>query len=710
VSDQDQPELFPPDEPATPGRKRKAAPKPVAPNEAADPLLNGGAVEAEPSALPHGHLPGAASSLHRLMDGNFLQYASYVICDRAVPHLDDGLKPVQRRILWALHDKDDGRFIKVANVVGHTMQYHPHGDTSIGDALVNLENKRYLIEGQGNFGNLYTGDRAAAPRYIECRLTELARQEIFHDALTPLIPSYDGRNKEPVVLPCKLPLVLMLGAEGIAVGLSTRILPHNFGELLEAQIAILRKKPFTVLPDFPQGGLLDAREYGGGNGRVRVRARIREKDKHPGVLVITEIPFGTTTESLIASIEEAARTGKVPVRTINDFTAAHAEIELTLSPGANPEQAVQALYAFTACEQSLSSRIIVIRDNRPAEMDVPSVLKANTERLVYLLDAELKHRKNELTEEIHAKTLVQLFVENRIYKKIESCTSYPEVQKAVLDGLAPFRPQLRRDITTDDVEMLLGVRIRRISLFDIQKNRKEIDGLVLELAQVEKNIGTLVPYAIRYLQNLLKVYGPQYPRRTESCAFGEVEVRALTARELAVKIDREKGYLGTEVEGEPLLECSSLDKLVAVWADGRYKVFPPPDKLFTDTNLLYAATFDRDRVMTAVFRWEQITFLKRFTFGGAIQNKDYLCAPEGAEVLFFTDAEVPELYMRYKPAKNQKIHQQIFKPGDVPVKGVQARGNQMTMKVVDKIAAGPGKPRWWRDEDGDGPKGVLFNV
>ncbi len=705
MSDPDQPDLFsaPPPEPRP--RKRK----PAAPKAPPPPPPDAG--EAAPAALPHGHAPtGAASPLRRLVDGNFLQYASYVICDRAVPHLDDGLKPVQRRILWSLHDKDDGRFIKVANVVGHAMQYHPHGDASIGDALVNLENKRYLIEGQGNFGNLFTGDRAAAPRYIECRLTELARKELFHDALTPLIPSYDGRNQEPVVLPCKLPLTLMLGAEGIAVGLSTRILPHNFIELLEAQIAILRKKPFTVLPDFPQGGLMDASEYAGGNGRVKVRARIREKDKHPGVLVITEIPFGATTESLIGSIEEAARAGKVPVRAISDFTAAQPEIELTLSPGADPGQAVQALYAFTDCEQSLASRVIVIRGNRPAEMDVPSVLKANTQRLLDLLDAELKHRKQELTESIHAKTLVQLFVENRIYKKIETCPTYGEVQKAVREGLAPFRPQLRRDVTLDDVEMLLGVRIRRISLFDIRKNRKEIDDLVIELAQVEKNIGALVPYAIRYLQNLVKTYAPAYPRRTESAAFGTIEVRELTARELAVKIDRDKGYLGTAVDGDLLLECSSLDKLVAFWKDARYKVFPPPDKLFTDTNLLFCGKYDRDRVLTAVYRWEQITWLKRFTLGGAIMNKDYLLAPQGAEVLFFSADEVTELYVKYKPAKGQKIHQQIFKPGDVLVKGVQARGNQMTMKAVDRIAAGPAKPRWWQDDGGDAPRGVLFNL
>jgi topoisomerase-4 subunit A len=694
MSDQDQQDLF---------AAASQAGKPKAPKPAPAPGQ-------DPALLPHGHLPESASGLHRLMDSNFLQFASYVICNRAVPHLDDGLKPVQRRILWSLHEKDDGRFIKVANIVGHTMQYHPHGDASINDALVNLENKRYLIEGQGNFGNLITGDSAAASRYIECRLTELARKEMFHDALTPLIPSYDGRNKEPVILPCKLPLLLMMGGEGIAVGLSTRILPHNFGELLEAQIAILRKKPFTVLPDFPQGGLMDASEYDGGNGRVKVRARIKEKEKQPGVLVIHEIPFGSTTESIIASIEEAARAGKVPVRSISDFTAATAEVELTLSPGTNPAQAIQALYAFTACELPLSSRVIVIRGNRPAEMDVPSVLKANTERLLDLLQKELEHRKHELTEEIHSKTLVQLFIENRIYKLIETCKTAAEVEKAVLTGLAPFRPKLKRDITHDDVEMLLGVRIRRISLFDIEKNRKDIDGLVLELAQVDKNLGTLTPYAIRYLQTLLKTYGPQYPRRTELTQFGEIEVRALTAKELTVQIDREKGYLGTEVEGEPLFECSSLDKLVCIWADAKYKVFPPPDKLFTDTNLLYCGKYDRDLVMTVVYAFEQITWLKRFTLGGAIMNKDYFCAPEGSQVLFHAIGDVAELYLKYKQAKNQKIHQQIFKPGDVPVKGVQARGNQMTMKVVDRIAAGPAKPRWWRDEDGDGPKGVLFNL
>ncbi len=665
-----------------------------------------------PTSTEHREGPGhphAPSALRRLMDSNFLQYASYVICDRAVPALEDGLKPVQRRILWALHRLDDGRFMKVANVVGHTMQYHPHGDASITDALVNLQNKRYLIEGQGNFGNLITGDSAAAARYIECRLTDLARRELFHDALTPLIPSYDGRNKEPVVLPCKIPLLLMLGAEGIAVGLSTRILPHNFIELLKAQIAILRKRSFTLVPDFIQGGLMDASEYDDGRGRVRVRARIRPKEKTTSTLVITEIPFGVTTESLIASIEEAAKTGKIPVRAIHDYTAAQPEIELLLSPGSDVERAIQSLYAFTACEQSLTSRIIVIRDNRPVEMDVRAVLKANTERLLQLLEAELRHRRNTLIEEIHAKTLVQLFVENRVYKRFETCRSEDALRKAVRDGMAPFRRQLQRDLSDADIEMLLGIRIRRISQFDREQNEHQRLTLAQELAQVEKDLGALVPYAIHYLQNLIKTYEAQFPRRTEPASFEAIELRTLTAQELKIRVDREKGYLGHDVEGELLFECSSLDKIVLVWNDGRYKVIPPPEKLFTDTTLVYAGKHERDRVMTLVYEHEGLSYLKRFAFGGAIQNKEYRCAPSESRILFFHDAECPLLFVKYKPAKHQRIHQQTFNPLEVGVKGVQARGNQMTAKRIDRIAAGPEKPRWWQDEpEGESPKGVLF--
>jgi topoisomerase-4 subunit A len=377
------------------------------------------------------HLP--EDPLKDLINENFLQYASYVIRDRAIPQLEDGLKPVQRRILHALYEKDDGRFNKVANIVGHCMQYHPHGDASIEDALVNLVNRSYLIEGQGNFGNILTGDPAAASRYIECRLTDLARNELFNPKLTEYVPSYDGRNQEPVILPSKLPLILMLGSEGIAVGLSTRILPHNFVELLKAQIAILQNKKFRVLPDFPQGGLMDASEYDRGNGRVKVRAKIEKRDQNR--LVIREIPFSTTTESVINSIEDAAKKKKLKIRSISDFTAAAVEIVVQLSPGEDPDKAIAALFHFSQCEVVLHSNLVVIQGDRPVQLDVEQVLRTNTEQLVNLLKRELEIRQDELTEELHRKTLVQLFIEHRIYKRIEDCETYEDVQQTVLRGL-----------------------------------------------------------------------------------------------------------------------------------------------------------------------------------------------------------------------------------------------------------------------------------
>src|SRR5674476_81759 len=383
-------------------------------------------------------------ALHRRVNTSFLEYASYVIRDRAIPHLADGVKPVQRRILWSLHQNDDGRFIKVANVVGDTMKYHPHGDASIGDALVVLANKRYLIEGQGNFGNIYTGDPAAAPRYIECRLTELARTEVFNDSITEFVPSYDGRNQEPITLPCKLPLSLMLGAEGIAVGLSARLLPHNFPELLEAQIAILKKQPFKCLPDFPTGGLMDARDYQDGKGSVKVRAKIKTKDE--STVVIKEIPPSTTTESLIASIEDATRKGKLKVKSINDFTSEDVEIEIKCPQGVDAEKLVDALYAFTDCEVSITSRIIVIKDNRPVELTVSEVLRENTSQLVELLKRELELKQKQLEDELHYRTLERIFIEERIYKLIEKCKTSEAVTAAVYEGFVPFKKQLVREI------------------------------------------------------------------------------------------------------------------------------------------------------------------------------------------------------------------------------------------------------------------------
>ncbi|MEM7394094.1 MAG: DNA gyrase subunit A, partial [Verrucomicrobiota bacterium] len=386
-----------------------------------------------------------SNALKRLIDDNFLQYASYVIRDRAIPDLEDGLKPVQRRILYSLKENDDGKFIKVANIVGHTMQYHPHGDASIADALVNLANKQFFIEGQGNFGNIFTGDPAAASRYIECRLTDMARNHLFNEELTQFVPSYDGRRKEPVTLPAKVPVLLMQGAEGIAVGLSTKILPHNFKELIEAQIAILKKQPFEVFPDFIQGGLMDVSEYDKGKGKVRVRAVIEQKDEKR--LVVKEIPYGATTEALIASVETAAKKKKINIKSIQDYTAERVEIEITLGANQHPKKTIDALYAFTQCEMSFTSRVVVIENNRPVEMSVDEVLRYNTKRLVDLLKAELEVEKRKLEDELHRKTLIQIFVENRIYKRIEECKTFDEVKEAVRDGVNEHRHLLRRDVT-----------------------------------------------------------------------------------------------------------------------------------------------------------------------------------------------------------------------------------------------------------------------
>ena len=637
--------------------------------------------------------------LKELVDFNFLEYASYVIRDRAIPHLNDGLKPVQRRIMWSLRENDDGKFIKVANIVGYSMQYHPHGDASIADALVNLTNRRYLIEGQGNFGNIYTGDPAAASRYIECRLTELARTQLFNKQLTDFIPSYDGRRQEPVTLPAKIPLLLMLGAEGIAVGLSTKILPHNFPELLKAQIAILKKKKYKVLPDFLQGGIMDASEYDLGRGKIKLRAKIETKDKN--VLIIRELPYGTTTESLIKSIEDATRKKKIKIKSISDYTAEFVEIHITLAQGEAQEKVEQALYAFTDCEVSISSNILVIRDNRPVEMTVNEVLEFNTERLVWILEQELLLEQQRLNDEFHFKTLVQIFVENRIYRDIEKCKSYEKVQVAVLDGVNKFRHMLMRDVTLDDVEMLLAVRIKRISQFDIDKNRKDIDDILIALEEVKKNLGKLTAYATKYLQDLHKKYAKDFPRRTHTDEeFEEIEVRELTASELSMTYDPDAGYVGYDVKkGEELLKCSSLDKVIAVYGDGIYKLANAPDKLYVGSDLLFFAIFDRERPMILVYQSGPTSYIKRFKFGGTILNRDYRLCPENSTVLLL-DGDNPEtLYIKFKPAKNQRVHQMVINVGDYAVKGAKTKGNQLTVKKISKIADKP--PRGWKDSNID---------
>jgi topoisomerase-4 subunit A len=642
--------------------------------------------------------------LHTRVDRGFLDYASYVIRDRAIPNLADGLKPVQRRILWALHQMDDGRFIKVANVVGHAMQYHPHGDASIGDALVVLTNKRYLIEGQGNYGNIFTGDPAAAARYIECRLTELARTELFNDSITDFVPSYDGRNKEPISLPCKLPLTLMLGTEGIAVGLSARILSHNFPELLEAQIAILKKQPFKCLPDFATGGLMDARDYQDGKGSVTVRAKIKAKDE--STVVIKEIPPTTTTESLIASIEDAARKGKLKVKSIDDYTSETVEIEVKCPAGVEAEKLIDALYAFTDCEATISSRIVVIKDNRPLELTVSEVLQENTDQLIAILKRELELSEQQLLAELHYRTLERIFIEERIYKKIEQCKTNESVSAAVYEGFKPFKAELIRELVDADVEKLLQVRIRRISLFDINKHRQEMEKTKGELETARKHLKNLTKYVIGHLEALLEKYGPLYPRlTTKSARHEEVDVKAAAFKSFKVAYDRESGYVGYKVTGEEFkLECTKFDKILLIFRDGSYKVCELPEKLFIGQELILCTLPDREKVFTCVYTDRDASYLKRFTFGGSILNKVYSCIPEKSRILYFAPETPKILYIRYKPAPHQKISQQTCDPSLVEVKTPKTLGRQISIKDISSVTSGP--TRGW-DETAPTTK-ILF--
>jgi topoisomerase-4 subunit A len=698
----DQPEL--PIEGATPAPvEKKSAKKTAATNgNGATRVL----AEDVPAAIAHIPFDPRKSSggLHRRVDRGFLEYASYVIRDRAIPNLADGLKPVQRRILWALHEKDDGRFIKVANVVGHTMQYHPHGDASIGDALVVLANKRYLIEGQGNFGNIFTGDPAAAPRYIECRLTELARTELFNGEITDFVPSYDGRNKEPIALPSKLPVTLMLGTEGIAVGLAARILPHNFPELLEAQIAILKKQPFKCLPDFATGGLMDARDYSDGKGSVKVRAKIKVKDEQ--TVTIKEIPPTTTTDSLIASIEDAVQKGKLKVKSINDFTSENVEIEIKCPAGVDAEKLVDALYAFTDCEVTIASRIVVIKDNRPVELTVSEILRENTSQLVAILKRELELRERQLQDELHYRTLERIFIEERIYKLIEKSKTNEAVMTAVTDGFKPFKRQLVRDLTDPDVERLLQVRIRRISLFDINQHREEMEKVKAELAETRKNLKNLTKYVIGHLETLLEKYGPLYPRlTTKSARHEEVDVKAVAFKAFKVAYDRESGYVGYKVNGDEFkLECTKFDKVLLVFKDGTYKVTELPEKLFVGPELFFCGLPERERVFTCCYTDRDASYLKRFTFGGTILDKAYLCIPEKSRILFFAPDTPKLLYVRYKPAPHQKVNQQTCDPSEVTVKSPRTLGRQISFKDISSVTAEP--TRGW-DENATTTK-IVF--
>ncbi|PKK88780.1 MAG: DNA topoisomerase IV [Candidatus Wallbacteria bacterium HGW-Wallbacteria-1] len=624
--------------------------------------------------------------LDKLMAFNFIEYASYVIKERAIPDIDDGLKPVQRRIMHSLFEMDDGKFNKVANVIGHCMKYHPHGDASIGAALVNLASKDFFIDKQGNFGNIFTGDPASAARYIECRLTHLAREVMFNKDITDYNPSYDGRNQEPILLPGKIPTILLLGAEGIAVGLSTKILPHNFTEVLNAQISYLRNEPFTLYPDFPQGGLMDASNYSKGNGKIKSRA-IMEVGANK-TLKITELPYGTTTESLINSIELAAKKGKIKISSINDFTAEHVEIEIKLARGYHADQTIEALYAFTDCEISLSPSFTVICDGKPIVSDVDYALGRCTDKLVAMLTRELEIERDRLRDLIHKRTLEQIFIEEKIYRQIEKCESYRSIIDTVLAELNKFRAELEMDVTEEDVETLLAIPIRRISRYDIDRAKREIEECKVKRAKTEENLRNIIKFTIKYISALLKKYADLYPRRTKIESFETVDVAEIQIEQVTVGYDPEKGYLGHEVKSEIHIVCSPYDKLVIFFDDGTYRVMYVPEKTFFEKKVLMFRKADRKHVFNCAYylggRRDRI-YVKRFTVKGFILEKEYHYMELKDVLMYLSDSREEYLTIYYRKKPRLKILNEDLRFDDFLVKGVAARGNLFSSKEASRF-------------------------
>ncbi|MGW8160811.1 MAG: DNA topoisomerase IV subunit A [Desulfobulbales bacterium] len=628
--------------------------------------------------------------LHKLFDENFIEYTSYVIKERAIPDINDGLKPVQRRILQTLFNMDDGRFQKVANVVGETMKLHPHGDASIFGALVNLANKDFLIERQGNFGNIYTGDQASAARYIECRLSPLAKETLFNRDLTEYQPSYDGRMQEPVTLPARIPLLLLLGAEGIAVGMATKIMPHNFCELLRAQKKILKDKPVTLYPDFQQGGMLDVSGYNNGNGRLKCRAKIVEKNEK--TIVIEEIPYSTTTTSIIDSIEKADKSGKIKIQSINDYTAEKVEIEIKLARGIYARDTIKALYAFTDCEVPISPNLTVIKDNQPVNISVEEVLQHNTEKLVKDLEKELQIEHGRLLDKLHARTLEQIFIEERIYKNIEKCKTYQAVTDTVKKGFAEFADRLIKPLSQDDVERLLEIRIKRISQFDIDRQHKEIKEIKGAIKDVEKKLKDVVGHAISYLDNLLKKYGRNYPRRTTIETFAEVKARKVALSNLTVGYHRETGLLGYHVKTDcdMAIPCSEYDKILVIHKDGRYKVVKVPDKIFVDHDLYWIGKVEGKLIFNLLYREGKtsLTFVKRFATPKFILDKEYHLFPAHKKswIQFLQTGEGVRARIDFVATKRTKINSQRLEFDEYLIKNESAIGKRLSTRNVRRIS------------------------
>ena len=632
--------------------------------------------------------------LKPLMKQNFLEYASYVIRDRAIPDIEDGLKPVQRRILHTMKEVDDGKFCKVANIVGDTMKLHPHGDASIGSALVVMANKEYFIDKQGNFGNALTGDPASAPRYIEARLTPMAKETLFNSELTEYTDSYDGRNKEPVVLPCKLPVSLLFGAEGIAVGMSTRILPHNFNEVIDAQIAFLKNQPFKLLPDFLSGGILDVGQYEEGNGKVLVRARIDVTDDK--ILTVRELPFGVTTESLIQSVQDAANKGKLKLSSIDDFTAESVEIELKAARGMDAEKLLKLLYAFTQCQVSISVNLLLIQANQPSQLTVSEVLRHSTLRLKDLLKQELLLSLEQTRRKWHMRRMEMYFIGEKIYQKLEACDSYEEaldvVRKAVLhiESVLPF------PVEQDDIEKLLTLQIKRISRYDQKESQKELDKLKVTIGSLNKSLKDITRYTISYLDKIKDKYGEDFPRRTKVQSFDEIRVQDVAEKQ-KVGWDRKEGFLGLNVKsGSTSFYCSAYDKIVVIRKDGSYQVIRVPEKQFVGKDAISVEKLNQETVHNVIY-WEgasKVCYAKRFRVEKFILDREYNLFPKkkGAKILHLSQGEGIRLEVSFVPTPRIRKSSDTYNLDDLGIKGIQARGNKVSSKSVQNVKVTTSEP------------------
>ncbi|WP_318344880.1 DNA gyrase/topoisomerase IV subunit A [Flagellimonas baculiformis] len=626
----------------------------------------------------------------------FLDYASYVILERAVPAIEDGFKPVQRRIMHSLKELDDGRYNKVANVVGHTMQYHPHGDASIADAMVQIGQKDLLIDTQGNWGNILTGDGAAAPRYIEARLSKFALEVIYSPKITEWQLSYDGRKKEPVNLPVKFPLLLAQGAEGIAVGLSTKILPHNFVELIDASIKHLKGQRFTLYPDFPTAGIIDVTNYNDGmrGGKVRVRAKISTLDKN--TLVINEIPYGTNTSSLIDSILKANEKGKIKIKKIEDNTAAEVEILVHLPPGLSPDKTIDALYAFTACESSISPLGCIIEDNKPLFIGVKEMLERSTDNTVELLKAELEIQLGELEEQWHFASLERIFIENRIYRDIEEEETWEGVIAAIDKGLKPHTTHLKRAVTEEDIVRLTEIRIKRISKFDLEKAQQLIESLDEKIAQTKHHLEHLVEFAIDYFKELKKKYGDGRERKSEIRIFDDIEATKVVIRNTKLYVNREEGFIGTSLKrDEYVADCSDIDDVIVFTEKGEMMVTKVDSKVFVGKNIIHVAVFkkkDKRTVYNMIYKEGKggPSYIKRFNVTSITRDKMYPLAGENpsAEVLYFSanpngEAEVVTVLLRQSGSIKKLKWDLDF--ADVLIKGRASKGNLVTKYPVKRI-------------------------